>query len=96
VPTQIEIVWRPSQGEASIVLRSAADANAATTAFHQELARLRRQKATGELIMRWQEATGELFRRNGDRPRPPLFRQPLQDHNASVSWSPRPRLSHQE
>jgi hypothetical protein len=81
VPTQIEIVWQTSPGEAPIVLRSAADPNEATTAFHQELARLRRQKATGELFMRWQEATGELFRRNGDRTRPPLLRQPLKDHD---------------
>jgi hypothetical protein len=69
VQTQFEIVWQPSPAEAPIVLRSAVDANEATMAFHEELARLRSQ-----------EATGELFIRKGDRARHPLMRQPLKNN----------------
>ena len=68
---RFEIVWQPSPAEAPIVLRSTVDADEATMAFHEELARLRTQ-----------EATGELFMRKGDRVRPPLFRQPLKNHRA--------------
>ena len=68
---RFEIVWKPSPAEAPIVLRSAIDGNEATMAFHEELARLRTQ-----------EATGELFMRKGDRVHPPLLRQPLKNHRA--------------
>ena len=70
VQTQIEIVWQPSSAEMPIVLRSAADPTEATTAFHEELARLRSQ-----------QATGELFICNGDRTHHPLVRQPLKAHD---------------
>jgi hypothetical protein len=46
------VVWRASPADEPIVLRSAADSNLATMAFHEELARLSRQEATGELVMR--------------------------------------------
>jgi hypothetical protein len=71
VQARFEIVWQPSPAEALIVLRSAVDADDATMAFHEELARLRIQEATGELVMR-----------KGDRARLPLFRQPLKNHRA--------------
>jgi hypothetical protein len=71
VQARFEIVWQPSPAEAPIVLRSAVDADDATMAFHEELARLRIQEATGELVMR-----------KGDRARLPLFRQPLKNHRA--------------
>ena len=67
---RFEIVWQPSPAEAPTVLRSAVDANEATLAFHEELARLRTQ-----------EATGELFMRKGDRARHPLVRQPITEHD---------------
>jgi hypothetical protein len=70
VRTQIKIVWRPSSAETPIVLGSAADPNEATTAFHEELARLRSQQATGKLLMR-----------NGDRAHHPLLRQPFKNHD---------------
>jgi hypothetical protein len=66
--TQFEIVWQATPAEAPIVLRLATDANEATMAFREELARLRTQEATGELIVR-----------NGERTHPPLLRQPLMD-----------------
>jgi hypothetical protein len=71
VPNRFEIVWQASSAETPIVLRSAADANEATIAFHEELARLRSQQATGELLM-WK----------GDRVRPPFLRQPLKNYRA--------------
>jgi hypothetical protein len=66
--SQFEIVWQASADEVPIVLRSATDANEATIAFREELARLRTQEATGELLVR-----------NGDRSHPALLRQPLMD-----------------
>jgi hypothetical protein len=69
VPTRFEIVWQAASADAPIVLQSAADANEATVAYHEELARLRMQEAPGELLVR-----------NGDRVRPPLLRQPLRAH----------------
>jgi hypothetical protein len=63
---QVEIVWRTSPAEEPIVLRSAADANEATMAFHEELARLTVQ-----------EASGEVFVRNSTPAQPPLLRQSL-------------------
>lgn len=67
---RFEIVWQASPAEAPTVLRSAADANEATIAFLEELARLEAQEATGELVVR-----------NGDRALHPLLRQPLKDHD---------------
>ena len=66
---QFEIVWHASPAEEPIVLRSTVDANEATMAFIEELVRLRRQ-----------EASGELFVRNGTHAQPTLLRQPLNHH----------------
>jgi hypothetical protein len=63
---QFEVVFQAPPGDAPIVLRSTADANEATMAFHEVLQRLRRQMATGELIVR-----------NADCALVPLLRQPL-------------------
>jgi len=71
---QFEIVWRTSPAEEPIVLRSAADANAATMAFHEELARLTVQ-----------EASGEVFVRNSTHAQPPLLRQSL-NHHKHHAW----------
>ena len=70
VQPMFEIVWQASLAEAPIVLRSAADANEATIAFLEELARLRAREATGELLVR-----------NGDGAVHPRLRQPLKDHD---------------
>ena len=70
MPTRFEIVWQAASADAPIGLQSAADANEATVAYHEELARLRTQQTTGELVMR-----------KGDRVRPPLLRQPLTDYD---------------
>jgi len=67
---QFEIVWQASSGAAPVVLRSATDADETTLAFFEELARLRRLAAPGELLVR-----------NGDRARGPLLRLPLTDHD---------------
>ena len=56
------------------MLRSAADANAATMAFHEELARLTVQ-----------EASGEVFVRNSTHAQPPLLRQSL-NHHKHHAW----------
>jgi hypothetical protein len=68
VQTRFEIVWRASPAAAQILLHSTTDANEATIAFLAEHARLKRQAASGELLVR-----------TGDRTRPPLVRQPLTD-----------------
>jgi len=68
VQTRFEIVWRASPAAAQILLRSTTDANEATISFLAEHARLKRQAAPGELLVR-----------TGDRTRPPLMRQPLTD-----------------
>jgi hypothetical protein len=74
-----EIVWRTSPAEEPIVLRSAADANEATMAFHEELARLRRQDATGELMMR------KGIDGKGIHAQPPLLRQFHNHHKHHAS-----------
>jgi hypothetical protein len=84
VQARFEIVWQPSPSEAPIVLRSAVDANEATMAFHEELARLRSQEATGELFMRkGDSARHPLVRQplKKNRVRHPLVRQPITDHD---------------
>jgi hypothetical protein len=74
-----EIVWRTSPAEESIVLRSAADANEATMAFHEELVRLRRQEAPGELMMR------KGIEGKDTHAQPPLLRQVLTPHKHHAS-----------
>jgi len=71
---QFEIVWRTSPAEEPIVLRSAADANEVTMAFWEELTRLGRQEASGELLVR------KGIDRKGTHAQPPLLRQPLNHH----------------
>jgi hypothetical protein len=67
VPPRFEIIFcQASSADAPVVLRTAADANEATMVFHEELARLRTQGATGEVVMRAQ-----------DNAHTPLLRQPL-------------------
>ena len=80
---RFEIVWQPSSAEAPTVLRSAVDANEATLAFHEELARLRTQ-----------EATGALFMRKGDRAGRPLVRQPLKNHRVRHPLVRQPHTDH--
>ena len=63
---QFEVVLQTSPGDTPIVLRSTADVNEATMAFHEVLQLLRRQAATGELIVR-----------NANSALVPLLRQPL-------------------
>jgi hypothetical protein len=65
------------------VLRSAVDANDATMAFHEELVRLKRQ-----------QATGELFMRKGDRARHSLVRQPLKNHRVRHPLVRQPLTDH--
>ncbi len=48
---RFDVVLQPSFPDEPIVLRSAADPNRATMAFHEELQRLTSQGAMGELIM---------------------------------------------
>ncbi len=76
---QFEIVWQTSPAEEPTVLRSAADANEATMAYHEELVRLRRQEAPGELMMR------KGIEGKGTHAQPPLLRQSLNHpkHHAS-------------
>jgi hypothetical protein len=78
VQTRFEIVWCASPAAAQILLRSTTDANEATIAFLAELARLKRQAAPGELLVR-----------TGDRTRPPLMRQPLTDQGERDVRRPR-------
>jgi hypothetical protein len=47
-----EIVWQISPDSTPVVLRSATDANEATIAFSEELARLRGHAAPGEVLVR--------------------------------------------
>ena len=63
---RFEVVLQASSADEPIVLRSAADPNNATIAFHEELQRLTTQGATGELLM-WNHRKGHT----------PILRQPL-------------------
>ena len=69
-PHQFEIVFQAPPGNKCIVLESAADANEATTAFHEALQRLTIEGAIGELLVR--------NRRDADHP---LLRLPLENHS---------------
>ena len=69
-PQQFEVVFQAPGGREGIVLQSAADANEATTAFHDVLRRLSIQRVAGEVLVR--------NRRDADHP---LLRLPLQHHN---------------
>jgi len=71
---QFEIVWHASPADTSVVLRSTVDANEATIAFIEELVRLRRQEASGELLV------GKGSDRKGTHAQPTLLRQPLNHH----------------
>ena len=51
-PRRFEVVLQPPAADAPIVLRSSADPNTATLAFHEEFQRLTTQQATGELLLR--------------------------------------------
>ena len=64
--SQFELVMQASSADEPILLRSEADPNNATVAFHEELRRLTLQGVTGELIVR---------KHNGARN--PVLRQPL-------------------
>jgi hypothetical protein len=66
MPSPFEIVWQISPDSRPVVLQSVTDANAATIAFGEELSRLQRQAAPGEVLVQ----TGA-----GDQR--PLLRQPL-------------------
>jgi hypothetical protein len=68
---RFQVALQLSATDAPIVLRSAADPNLATLAFHEELQRLTTQGVTGELVMR-----------NHQHSRTPILRQPL-EHPAS-------------
>ena len=63
---RFEVVLQPPAADAPIVLRSSADPNTATLAFHEEFQRLTTQRATGELILRQPSNVQH-----------PLLRQPL-------------------
>ena len=65
-PDRFKVVWQASSGAEHIVLRSTADPNTATLAFHEELERLATQGATGELLVL-----------NHVGARSPVLRQPL-------------------
>jgi len=71
---RFEVVWRAAPADTWVVLRSTVDANEATIAFIEELARLRRQEASGELLVR------KRIDRKGTSAQPPLLRQPLNHH----------------
>jgi hypothetical protein len=58
-----EIVWQLSPDSTPVVLRSMTDANEATIAFSEELARLREHAAPGELLMRTGEGKQRPFLR---------------------------------
>jgi hypothetical protein len=58
-----EIVWQISPDSTPVVLRSATDANEATIAFSEELARLRRHAAPGEVLVRSGEGNQRPFLR---------------------------------
>ena len=49
---RFEVVLQAPAADAPIVLRSSADPNTATLAFHEEFQRLTTQRATGELLLR--------------------------------------------
>ena len=66
VPPRFAIMVQASPADEPVVLRTAADPNEATMAFHEELRRLRTEGATGELLMRKHDQTHH-----------PLLRQPL-------------------
>ena len=71
MPKWFEVVWQASPADTPVVLRSTIDANEATMAFYEELARLTRQEASGELLVR------KGVDRKGIPPQPPLLRQSL-------------------
>jgi hypothetical protein len=48
---RFDVVLQPSLPDEPIVLRSVADPNHATLAFHEELERLTVERAMGELVM---------------------------------------------
>ena len=75
-----EVVWHASPADAPVVLRSTVDANEATIAFIEELARLRRQEAPGDLLVR------KGIDRKGTPAQPPLLRQPL-NHPKTHAYS---------
>jgi hypothetical protein len=74
VHKRFEVVWQPSPADTPVVLTSTADANAATMAFYEEFARLRRQEAPGELLVR------RGIHRHSNHAQHPLLRQPLNHH----------------
>ena len=75
---RFEVVLQASSAdEPIIVLRSTADPNLATMAFHEELQRLTIQGAVGELHMRKHHGT-----------RPPILRQPLDRHARTPAHNP--------
>jgi len=74
MPKRYEVVWQASPADRSVVLRSTVDANEATMAFWEELTRLGRQEASGELLVR------KGIDRKGTHAQPPLLRQPLNHH----------------
>ena len=67
---RFEVVLQPSAAGAPVVLRTSADPNTATLAFHEEFQRLTTQRATGELLLR-----------QPSNVRHPLLRQPLASHS---------------
>ena len=66
---QFRVVLQASPADEPIVLRSTADPNSATTAFHEEFQRLMTQRVTGE-----------LFVVNDHDPPTAMLRQPLKRH----------------
>jgi len=66
---RFEVVWQTASAGDPVVLRSFADPDHATLAFHEELQRLTRQGAAGELHMRKPHGAPS-----------PLLRQPLARH----------------
>jgi hypothetical protein len=68
---RFEVVLQASPTDEPIVLRSSANPNTATLAFHDELRRLTTQQATGELIMRKRTSVH------------PILRQPLASRSST-------------
>ena len=79
MPKRFEVVWHAAPADTWVVLRSTVDANEATMAFYEEFARLRRQEAPGELLVR------KGIDGKGTPARPPLLRQPLKHHKHHAS-----------
>ena len=82
---RFEVVLQPATADAPIVLRSSADPNTATLAFHEEFQRLTTQRASGELLLR-----------QSTNVQNPLLRQPLASGSVARDAPPGPTRRRRE